>query len=156
MPGTLSPPPWVSDPDMHHGMCWTHVPWCLPGSLTGGFLWNRRRGKGSRLSRRKRSPQFYVSGKMPIKGFKLYLAASRETLRVHMFPNFIPWVFVVLIRHWWYWIAMYCICLVTCHMIHELCISWGTFRIIILWNTQVNPEVSYRVTICRYTHMLVN
>ena len=45
MPGTFSPPPRVSDPDMHHGTCVTHVPWCMPGSLTSGFLWSRRRGK---------------------------------------------------------------------------------------------------------------
>ena len=42
---TFSPPPWVSDPDMHHGMCVTHVPWCTPGSLTSSFLWSRRWGK---------------------------------------------------------------------------------------------------------------
>ena len=40
MPGTQ-----VSDPDMHHGTCVTHVPWCMSGLLTSGFLWNRRRGK---------------------------------------------------------------------------------------------------------------
>ena len=37
MPGTFSPPPRVNDPDMHHGTCVTcvtHVPWCMPGSLT--------------------------------------------------------------------------------------------------------------------------
>ena len=45
MPGTSSPSPQVSDPDMHHGTCVTHVPWCMPGSLTSSFLWNRRRGK---------------------------------------------------------------------------------------------------------------
>ena len=45
MPGTFSPSPQVSDPGMHHGTCVTHVPWCMPGSLTSGFLWNRRRGK---------------------------------------------------------------------------------------------------------------
>ena len=38
MPGTFSPPPRVSDPDMHHGTCVTHVPWCMTGSLTSGFL----------------------------------------------------------------------------------------------------------------------
>ena len=38
MPGTFSPAPRVSDPDMHHGTCVTHVPWCIPGSLTSGFL----------------------------------------------------------------------------------------------------------------------
>ena len=45
MPGTFSPSPQVSDPDMHHGTCVTHVPWCMPGSPTIGFLWNRWRGK---------------------------------------------------------------------------------------------------------------
>ena len=38
MPGTFSPPPGVRDPDMHHGTCVTHVPRCMPGSLTNGFL----------------------------------------------------------------------------------------------------------------------
>ena len=64
MPGTFSPPPRVSDPDMHHGTCGTHVPWCMPGSLTSGFLWSRWRGKCSRPSRRMRNPPFYVSGKI--------------------------------------------------------------------------------------------
>ena len=45
MPGTFSLPPRVSNPDMHHGTCLTHVPWCMPGSLTRGFLWIPRRGK---------------------------------------------------------------------------------------------------------------
>ena len=42
-PGTFSPPPRVGDPDMHHGTCVTHVPWCILGSLTSGFLWSRWR-----------------------------------------------------------------------------------------------------------------
>ena len=58
MPGTFAPLPRISDPDMHHGTCVTHVPWCMPGSLTRGFLWNRWRGKRSRHSRRMRNPQF--------------------------------------------------------------------------------------------------
>ena len=37
----------VSDPDMHHGTCVTHVPCCMPGSLTSDFLWSRWRGKSS-------------------------------------------------------------------------------------------------------------
>ena len=45
MPGTFSPSPQVSDPDMHHGTCVMHVPWCMPGWLTSGFLWNRRQGE---------------------------------------------------------------------------------------------------------------
>ena len=58
MPGTFSPPPRVSDPDMYHGSCVTHVPWCMSGSLTGGFIWNRWRGKRSRHYQRLRIPQF--------------------------------------------------------------------------------------------------
>ena len=66
MPGTFSPPP-ISDPDMHHSTSVTHVPWCMPGSLTSGYLWSRRRGKKrSRYSRRMRNPQFCVSGKRPM------------------------------------------------------------------------------------------
>ena len=61
MPGTFSPSPRVSDPDMHHGTCLTHVPWCMLGSLTSGFLWSRWQGKRSRHSRRMRNPQFYLS-----------------------------------------------------------------------------------------------
>ena len=68
------PHPWascqirkiVSDPDMHHGTCVTHVPWCMPGSLTSGYIWTRLREKSSRHSRRMRKPQFSVSGKRPI------------------------------------------------------------------------------------------
>ena len=58
MPGTFSPPPWVSDPDMHHGTCVMHVPWCMMGSLTSGFLWRPWRGKRSRQSWRMRNSQF--------------------------------------------------------------------------------------------------
>ena len=54
----------------HHGLavptCVTHVPWCMSGSLTSGFLWSRWRGKRSRHSRRMRNLQFYVSGKRPM------------------------------------------------------------------------------------------
>ena len=46
--------------------CVTHVPWCMQGSLTSGFIWSRWRGKRSRHSRRMRNPQFCVSGKRPI------------------------------------------------------------------------------------------
>ena len=66
MAGTFYPLPRVSDPDMHRGTCVTHVPWCMLGSLTSGFLWRRWRGKRSRHSWRMRNPQFYVSGKRPI------------------------------------------------------------------------------------------
>ena len=67
MPGTFSPQPRVSDPNMHHSTCVTHVPWCMPGSLTNGFLWSRWSGKRSRhtRTRRLRNPQFCASGKNP-------------------------------------------------------------------------------------------
>ena len=58
--------PRVRDPDVHHGTCVTHVPWCMSGSRTSGFLWSRRWGKFSRHSRRMRNPRFYVFGKRPI------------------------------------------------------------------------------------------
>ena len=75
MPGTFSPPPRVSDPDMRHGT-WhasrhvTQVPRCKPGSLTSGFLWSRWRVKRSRHSRRMQNSQFYVSDKWPMKCFR--------------------------------------------------------------------------------------
>ena len=56
----------VSDPDMHHGTCVTHVPWCMSGSLNRGGG-----GKRSRHSRRMRNSQFYVSGKRPMAGMRL-------------------------------------------------------------------------------------
>ena len=64
--GTFSPPPLVTDPETHQGTCVTHVPWCMPGSLTSGFLWSQWWGKRSRHSRRMHNPQFYVSGKRPM------------------------------------------------------------------------------------------
>ena len=64
---TFSPPPRVSDPDMHHGTYVTHVTWCMPGSLNSRFHWSRWQRKRSRHSRRMRiNPQFYVSSKRPM------------------------------------------------------------------------------------------
>ena len=60
MPGTFSAPLRASNPDMHHGSCVTHVPWCIPGLLTSDFLWRWWRGKRSRHSQRMRNPQFCV------------------------------------------------------------------------------------------------
>ena len=66
MPGTFSPSPRVSYPDMRHGTYVTHVPWCVPGSLSSGFFWSRWLGKRSRHSWRMRNPQLYISGKRPV------------------------------------------------------------------------------------------
>ena len=54
---------------MHQGTCVTRVPWCIPGSLTSGFLWSRWRGKRYLYSRRMRSPQFFVSVNRPKQWF---------------------------------------------------------------------------------------
>ena len=70
MSGTFSPPLQVSDPDIHHGTRVTHVPWCMPGSITSSFLWS------SRYSRRMRNPQFWVFGKRPMRQF-LYVNPSK-------------------------------------------------------------------------------
>ena len=66
VPGMFSPPSRVSDPGMQHGMCVTHVPWCMPGSLTTGSFWSRWRGKHSRSMR---NSQFYVTGKRPMRNW---------------------------------------------------------------------------------------
>ena len=42
------------------------ITWCMPGSLTSGFIWSHWRGKCSRHSRRMRNPQFYGSDKRPM------------------------------------------------------------------------------------------
>ena len=101
MPGTFSPPPWVSDPDMHRDMCVTHVLWCIPESLTRGFLWSRGRGKRSWHSRHMRNLQFYVSGKRPMhssSSFKTPILApcsirpphSPPCYQSQKFLNFLP------------------------------------------------------------------
>ena len=100
IPGTFSPPPLVSDPDMHHGTCVTHVPWCMPGSLTSSFLWSRWRGKRSRHSRRMRNRQFDVSGKRPMQQaiiwtngglvyWRIYasLSLDKSTLNMGLLPD---------------------------------------------------------------------
>ena len=64
--GNVSPPPRLSDPDMHHGTCVTRVSWCMSGSLSSRFHLSRWRGKRSRHSRRMRNPQVCVSGRRPM------------------------------------------------------------------------------------------
>ena len=63
MPGTFPRHCRFSDPDMHHSKYVTHVPWCMPGSLTSGFSRCRWRGKRSQHLRSMRNGQFYISGK---------------------------------------------------------------------------------------------
>ena len=79
--GNVFPATAVGDPGMHHGTCVTHVPWCMPGSLTSGFFWSRWWGKRSRHSRRMHNPQFCVSGKRPIEPSTLYVP-GRQNVRL--------------------------------------------------------------------------
>ena len=72
------------DPDMHQGMCVTHVPWCMPILLTSSFLWSQWREKSSRHSRRMRNPQFYVSGKRPMLRQLMY---TRDKYEMNAFIN---------------------------------------------------------------------
>ena len=86
---------------MHHGMCATRVPWCMPGSLTSGFFWSRWRGKRSRHSRCMRNPQFSVSGKRPMDGtsnntgWDLDLASFFSMSFIHGIPKWISWYWVI-------------------------------------------------------------
>ena len=74
MLGTFSSPARVRDPDMHHGTCVTHLPWCMPGSLASSFLWSQGGGgdvpgiPGACTTR-----NFYVSGKRPMMNHWVYI-----------------------------------------------------------------------------------
>ena len=88
VPGTFPLAQRVSDPSMHHGMCMTHVPWCMSGSCTSGFLWSRWRGKCSRHSRRVCNPQFYVSHKRPMKDTPYLTFPSQVNCVVSVFCEY--------------------------------------------------------------------
>ena len=107
MPGTFSPLPRLSDPDMLHGTCVTHVPRCMPGSLISDFLWSCWRGKRSRHSRRMRNWQFYVSW-------------------------YVPWHDVPIKQSWSIWIDRYWR---TTNSKHKLCTLWDAwhFYLSITW-----------------------
>ena len=62
MPGTVSLPPWVGDPNMHHGTCMRQLLWCMPGSLTSSFLWSQWQGKCSQHSMCMCNPPFLTRG----------------------------------------------------------------------------------------------
>ena len=64
IPETFSPR--VSDPGMHHGTCVTHVPRCMPGSLTSGFHLISVAGKTFPAFPSHAQPAICVSGKRPM------------------------------------------------------------------------------------------
>ena len=75
--------PLVSDPDMHHGTCMTHVPWCMSGSLN--------RGGGEKvpgIPGAMRNPQNYVSGERPMPSvFDLICSLSHDPLHTIFIPH---------------------------------------------------------------------
>ena len=86
VPGMFSPPPRVSDTDMLHDTCVTHVPWCLLGSLTSCFLWSLWWGKRSLHSWSMGNQQFYASDKRPfgiIVKHKIPLTKNRESREIN-------------------------------------------------------------------------
>ena len=85
---TFSTTSRVGDPDMHHSTYVTHVPWYMPGSLTGGFLWSQWRGKRSWHSRRMRNLQFNASGKRPIANYY-------PIEWIYSFRTYITWKFEI-------------------------------------------------------------
>ena len=87
IPGTVSPPPRVSDPDMLHDTSETHVSWCMPGLLTSGFFWSRWQGNSSRHSRRMHNPQFPASGTRPIYKYAQQLLACTRNLHDNYHHN---------------------------------------------------------------------
>ena len=65
--GNVSPPPPISNPDMHPSTYVTHVPWCMPGSRTSGLIWIRCGEDLSSISGCMRNSQFHLSGKRPMR-----------------------------------------------------------------------------------------
>ena len=85
MPGTFSPPPRVRDPDIHHGTCVTHMPWCMQGSPTSGFLWSRWWGNVPGIPGACTTRNFTYLAKSP---FNWELLQSRATSFAKSFQNF--------------------------------------------------------------------
>ena len=98
------PPPLVSDPDKHHGTCGTHVPCCMPGSLTSRFLWGRWRGKRSWHSQRMRIPYFCVSDKRPIKFQKPRTHSSQVITYIKNLKHLIRTTLKFILSHMHLWL----------------------------------------------------
>ena len=100
--GNVSPPPGVSNPNIHHGTCVTHVPWCMPGSLTSGFLWSMWRGKRSRHSRgafATRNFTYLVRGLWLISSMKYLLGTS---IAIGLGPYLQK---VIVTKFWTWWLC---------------------------------------------------
>ena len=67
-----------------------HMPWCMLGSLTSGFLGSRWREKRSWHSRRMRNPLFHVSGKRPMRMYALACQAMRICSLSGEYADWVP------------------------------------------------------------------
>ena len=85
---------------MHHDPCMTHGPWCMPGSLTSGFLWSRWREKRSRHSRRMRNPQLCVSGKRSMPMIEATASKAHSDEKAFNSTAFMFQCTIVYLRHW--------------------------------------------------------
>ena len=128
MPITFSPPPRVSDPDMHHGTCVTHVPWCMPRSLNSGFLLKWWWGKHSRHSWCMRNPQDYVSGGRSMERYSsIFNFSLSYWVIIHHFR------FITRGEFWPPGIVVACVCVSVCPCVRVsvcVCINHGLVRTI--------------------------
>ena len=72
----------------HRGLA-THVPWCMPGSLTSSFLWSQWRGKRSQRSHTCaiRNITYLVRGPCPsVRTARLYYRTSCLTCSIRRLP----------------------------------------------------------------------
>ena len=74
----------------------SHVPGCMPGSLTSVFLWSRWRGQRSWHSRPMCNPQFYVSGKRPM----VFIVTRYHTKNRHTNSFFITTMHCLAATRW--------------------------------------------------------
>ena len=125
MPWTFFPPSQVSDSDMHHGTCVTHVPWCMPGSLTT-FPLKSVSGKGIPVACANRNFTHLVRGPWTEFESNTHCPASRTTLVatrfrvavicpiiqvphcIRVFFYFVWFVFINHIFQFYYELCTYC------------------------------------------------
>ena len=103
MPGTFSPPPWVSDPDRYHGTCVVHVQWRMPGPLTSGFL-NLWRVNVPR-----------IPGACATRNFTYQIRSPWWARRIRKYRRCnILWLLIMMIN----WYHSDCYCCSRCHFSH--------------------------------------
>ena len=76
--GNVSPPPRVSDPDMQHGTCITHVPWCMLGQGSHKYL--RKKFHDFSMTSPGQNPNFQTK-KIPTFVFAAHVSICRINYR---------------------------------------------------------------------------